>query len=74
MLKSVSDDHDNVEPLRTDAVIAAELRGQISPLLDQLCRIMSQARTEGYEVAWSILPDSFGRHLRVTEIAIKKQL
>jgi hypothetical protein len=73
MLK-VADNADNVQPLRTDAVIAAELRGQIGPLLDKICKIMSDARAEGYEVAWSILPDSFGRHLRVTEIAIKKQL
>jgi hypothetical protein len=70
----IADQTDNVQPLRTDAVVASELRAQISPLLDQLCKIMSQARADGYEVAWSILPDSFGRYLRVTEIAIKKQL
>jgi hypothetical protein len=67
-------DADNVTPLRTDAVIAAEIREQLSPLLDQICTIMSKARADGYEVSWSIQPDSFGRHLRCTEIAIRKPL
>lgn len=71
MLKAVDN---TVEPLRTDTVIAAELRAELSSLLDQLCQIMSAARADGYEVSWAIQPDSFGRHLRVTEIAIKKQL
>lgn len=35
---------------------------------------MSKARADGYEVSWSIHPDSFGRHVRVTEIAIRKPL
>lgn len=64
----------NVRPLRTDAVIAEELRGEIGPLLDKLLAVMSRARSEGYEVSWAIQPDSFGRHLRCTEILIKKQL
>jgi len=72
-LKTV-DESSNVQPLRTDAVIAVELRAAVGPLLDQLCSLMSSARAEGYEMSWAIQPDSFGRHLRVTEIAIKKQL
>jgi hypothetical protein len=74
MLKAVDDDTGNVQPIRTDAVIAAELRAEIGPLLDQICVIMSKARIEGYEVTWAIMPDSFGRHMRCVEIAIKKQL
>lgn len=73
MLKAV-DESSNIQPLRTDALIATELRAELGPLLEQICVIMSKARSEGFEVAWSILPDSFGRHLRCTEIAIKKQL
>lgn len=65
---------DNIALLRTDAVIAAEIRAQLSPLLDQICAVMSKARADGLEVSWAIQPDSFGRHLRCTEIAIKKQL
>jgi len=72
MLKAVDDT--NIAPLRTDAVIAQELREKIGPLLDQICKIASEARADGYEISWAIQPDSFGRHLRVTEIAIKKQL
>lgn len=73
-LMVVGDDHTNVKPLRTDAVIASELRAEIGPLLDQICAIMSKSRADGYEVAWVIQPDSFGRQLRCTEIAVKKQL
>ena len=74
MLKSITDGDDNISPLRTDAVIAAEIRGQIGPLLDQICKIMSQARADGYEVSWTVQPDSFGRNIRCTEIAIRKPL
>jgi hypothetical protein len=73
MLK-VAEQSDNVQPLRTDAVIAAELRAEIGPLLDQILAVMSKARAEGFEVSWMIQPDSFGRQLRCTEIAIRKQL
>ena len=73
MLKAVEPD-DTIQPLRTDAVIAAELRAEIGPLLDQILALMSKARADGFEVTWAIQPDSFGRHLRCTEIAIKKQL
>lgn len=74
MLKAVDENTDNIAPLRTDAVIAAEIRGQISPLLDQICAIMTKARADGYEVSWVVQPDSFGRHIRCTEIAIRKPL
>ena len=74
MITTVENGDTNVSHLRTDAVIASELRAEVGPLLDQLCKIASRARSEGYEVSWTIQPDSFGRHLRVTEIAIKKQL
>lgn len=75
MLKSVdAEQANNVQPLRTDAVIAKELRDQIGPLLEQICAVISKARADGYEVAWVIQPDSFGRNMRCTEIAIKKQL
>ena len=50
MITKVENGETNVTPLRTDAVIAAEIRGQISPLLDQICAIMSKARADGYEV------------------------
>lgn len=79
MLKAVEDNTEEQETLtvaklRTDAVIAAEIRGQISPLLDQICAIMTKARADGYEVSWVVQPDSFGRHIRCTEIAIRKPL
>ena len=63
-----------VHLLRTDAVVAKEIREEITPLIERLCAIMSKARAEGFEVSWMIQPDSFGRALRCTEIAVKKQL
>lgn len=74
MIKAISDDTGNVMPLRTDAIVAAELRAKVGPLLDQLCAVLSEARADGFEVSWAIQPDSFGRHLRCTEIAVRKQL
>ena len=74
MLKAIDNETGNVEPLRTDAVVAAEIRAELGPMLDQICAVLSKARNEGYEVAWVIQPDSFGRQVRCTEIAIKKQL
>lgn len=65
---------DTVVVLRTDTVIAAEIRAEMAPLIEKICAVMSKARADGYEVSWAIAPDSFGRHLRCTEIAIKKQL
>lgn len=64
----------SVHELRTDAVIAKELRDQLSPLLDQMCSIMSNAKADGYGVSWTIQQDSFGRNFRVTEIAVVKPL
>lgn len=73
VLRDVSSERE-IEVLRTDAVIAKEYREQLGPILDQLCAIASKARTEGYEIAWVMQPDSFGRNMRCTEITIKKQL
>lgn len=73
MLKSVEAETGIVE-LRTDALVAKEIRDELSPLMDKVCAIVSKARADGYEITWAIQPDSFGRHLRCTEISIKKQL
>jgi hypothetical protein len=72
-LAEVMDD-ETVTTLRTDAVVAQEIRDQLSPLLDQVCSIMAQAKADGLIVAWNIQPDSFGRKFSVVEIAITKPL
>jgi len=74
LMQNIENSQQTIVPLRTDAVIAAELRTTLGPLIDQLCVIMSKARADGYDVSWTIQPDSFGRHLRCAEISIKKQL
>lgn len=65
---------ETVTQLRTDAVVAKEVRDALSPLLDQVCEIMSGAKASGLQVAWNIQPDSFGRRFRVVEISIVKPL
>lgn len=70
----VTEHGDVVFPLRTDAFIAQELRDELTPLQDQVCRIMTKAKASGMQVAWSIQPDSFGRHFRIIEISIVKPL
>ena len=67
-------DAETVTQLGTDAVIALEIRDQLSPLLDQVCDVMSKAKADGMMVAWSIQPDSFGRKFRTVEISINKPL
>ena len=64
----------NVTELRTDSVVVQELREEIGPLLDQICVVMAKAKAAGLGLSWNIHPDSFGRHFRVTEIAIVKPL
>ena len=63
-----------IEELRTDAVVAKDLRDELSPLLERVCKIMGRAKAEGYGVSWNIQPDSFGRFFRVTEISVVKPL
>lgn len=70
----VTEHGDVVFPLRTDAYVAQELRDEISPLLDQVCVVMAKAKAAGLMLSWTIQQDSFGRHYRVTEIAIVKPL
>lgn len=70
----VTEHGDVVLPLRTEAVVAKEIRDALSPLLDQVCGIMSGAKASGLQVAWNIQPDSFGRRFRVVEISIVKPL
>lgn len=55
-------DVDNVETIRTDAVKAAEIRAEMTPLLEQVCLILNRARAEGLTVGFSCNPDQYGRY------------
>ena len=58
-LKAVEDN--NVQVLRTDAVIAKEIRDELTPLLERVCSVLNKARACGMNVGLGINPDSFGR-------------
>lgn len=64
---------ENVEPLRTESVKAQEIRAAITPLLDDLCEIINQARREGLIVGFQIGMDQYGRS-RPQDISIVKPL
>lgn len=70
----VTEHGDVVFPLRTEAVVAQELRDELGPLLDEACLVMAKAKAAGMQIAWNIQPDSFGRRFRVVEISIVKPL
>ena len=72
-LAEITDD-ETVTQLRTDAIIAQELRDELGPLLDKVCEVMAKAKASGMQLAWNIQPDSFGRRFRVVEISIVKPL
>lgn len=69
----ITEHGDVVFPLRTEAVIAQELRDEIAPLLVDICRVMAKARAAGLTLNFNIAPDQFGRH-RAPEVSIVKPL
>lgn len=66
-------DDSEVTMLRTDAMIAQELRSEIGPLLAGICHAMDKARAAGLKVDFGITQDAFGRHLP-PHISITKAL
>jgi hypothetical protein len=66
--------HQAVAVLRPDAVVAQELRDEIAPHLDAICRVYDKARAAGLHMGFDIAPDSFGKKFRVTEIKVFKPL
>ena len=70
----VTEHGDIVFQLRTETIIVRELRDELTPLLEEVCEIMSKARSAGLQVAWNIQPNSFGRKFRVVEISVVKPL
>lgn len=69
-----ADERGNLVTLRTDAVIAQELRDELTPFLERVCEVMAKAKASGMGLSWNIQPDSFGRRFRVVEISIVKPL
>lgn len=69
----VTEHGDVVFPLRTEAVVAQELRDEIAPHLTAICQIMDKARAAGFTLNFNIAPDQFGRH-RAPEVSIVKPL
>jgi hypothetical protein len=59
----VTEHGDVVFQLRTEAVIAKELRDEIAPPLAEICRIMDKARAAGLKIDFAIQSDAFGRNI-----------
>lgn len=64
---------DNVHQLRTDAVTAADLRARATPLLNQLCELVDEARAAGLNLGFGIGQDNFGRTI-INQLNIVKPL
>jgi hypothetical protein len=62
----------NVERLRTDAVLAEEIRTDMKEPLAKVCEIMNRARASGLTVNLAIMPDQYGRFR--TDLGIVKPL
>ena len=63
-----------LEPVRTDAMAAQEYRERLTPLLEKVADLLSEAKSEGYALSWNIQSDSFGKRFRCVEIAVSKVL
>lgn len=49
-------------PLRTEAVIATELKAKVSAMLTSVCQDMDDAAKAGLVLNFQIAKDAFGRH------------
>lgn len=62
----------NIHELRTDAVIAKDLRAELEPIGEALAIVFTKARNAGLTLTLQIAPDAFGRF--VPTITILKPL
>lgn len=60
-------------PNKGDAEVAAEIRADLKPLLEQVAVVMARARKAGFNTGWSIGWDAYGRPI-VNAIDITKPL
>jgi hypothetical protein len=54
--------NDNVTTIPTDAALAAEVRAELPPLLEQVCAVINRARAHGLIVGFNCNVDQYGRH------------
>ncbi len=62
-----------VDTGKPDAVVAKELRDRATPLLEQVCELMNDARRQGLTLNFQLGTDGFGRS-RVASLDIVKPL
>ena len=58
----------SVEVLRTDTVVATEIRDEMKEPLAKICELMARARSAGLKVDLGINPDAFGRFVPTISI------
>lgn len=62
-----------VSTIPTDIAIAASIRADLVPLLEQVCAILNRAKHHGLNVGFNCNPDNYGRH-RPSSIDVAKPL
>ncbi len=63
----------SINPAKTDPEKAAQIRAMLTPVLEQVCAIVGDARANGLIVSFNIAPDQFGR-VKVQALDITKPL
>jgi len=60
-------------PTKSDTEKAQDYKAEITPVLEQACRIISSARREGLDINFALGPDQFGVQ-RIQMLTITKSL
>lgn len=47
----------------TDAERAEQYRQALRPVLEEACRLLALARSEGLQINWNLAPDQYGRYV-----------
>jgi len=73
MIESVREGGNAVEPIRTDAMRAADIRAELSPLFDQVCDVLNRAKRDGLVVNFQMGADAYGRY-RLQDLTVVRPL
>lgn len=63
----------NVTRMKSDKEIADELRGELRPLLETLCKLMDQATKQQMLVSWAIGVNAYGQRF-IQDLSVVKLL
>lgn len=63
----------SLTPPKTDVLVAQEFRDDLRPLLEQMMRLMDNARSQGMQLNYAITMNGFGKSV-ISEITVMKLL